>query len=199
MASPKLALPFVVTFTTAAMACGGTAVVQGGGGGSGGAGSSSSANTGATSTASSNSSSATGNPNDCPAEAPGPFQQCTSSSVCNYDVACQSGTVNLQFTCDANGGRWQLTPTACDQPHDSCPGTEYHCIDSWQMPEATNPPAPCPDTPPEPGAECFPGGFGGVWEYCGYRCDDTPEAAWTLAHCPTDAMPVWQYDEACAP
>lgn len=206
----SLRTPFVVTVGSSALlgvACGGNVVVDPGG--SGGAGTStattsSNATTG-TGTAVVTSSSGTtmtttGPMPECPPELPNGYTLCDvpESVVCTYDVSCQSGNVALSFQCTDE--TWQVLPQMCAQPYDSCPGTELYCSGQWLLPQGTNPPSPCPDTAPTAGATCFAGGFGGVWEQCGYPCDDSPNAPWTVATCTstdpnTDGM--WTYDGAC--
>ena len=191
MASMHLKVPFVVTIAAAAAACGGTAVVESGSGGS------SSGNTTATTSGQTTATTGTGNTLECPASPPDGYTQCDPGpGVCTYDVACQSGTVALSFTCAE--GWWEIQPTACEQPYDSCPGTEYYCNGEWIMPQGTNPPSPCPDTAPLAGEPCFSGGMGGVWENCGYYCGPQAGSAWTVASCPfDDPESVWQYDGVC--
>jgi hypothetical protein len=202
----SLRLPFVVTVAaTSAGACGGIAVVEtdpSGAGGSTSAGpTSTSAGNGTGSSAISASSAAStsivGTPTDCPATHPQSFQQCTSSSVCTYDVSCQSGIVSLSFVCGEYA--WELLPGSCTVPYDSCPGTDFYCDTSWSMPVGSNPPSPCPEVPPPPGEACFWGGMGGVWEHCGYRCQlGNPDSEWTIATCggPADQS-SWSYDGVC--
>ena len=200
-------LPFVVTFATAATAagaCGGIAIVENdttGGGGSAtgtGTGTGTSASTSSTATSGPASSSSTGNPIDCPPTSPSGYVPCeVSPGVCSYDVACQSGQVNLSFTCAS--GYWEIVPSPCAFPYDSCPGTEYYCDSSWWMPTATNPPSPCPEEPPPAGEPCTTGGMGGVWEHCGYRCKlGDPSAQWTIATCTSDVgSGFWVYEGVC--
>lgn len=199
----SLRLPFVVTVgMTGAAACGGNIYVQGeesGGGGEGGSETTTvTSNGGGTVTVSTTSST---NPPACPPTLVDGYTSCEEyeGSFCSYDVSCQSGTVNLSFSCA--GGYWQVEPQACEQPYDSCPGTELYCDGSWWMPNATNPPSPCPTTIPPAGTPCFPGGMGGVWEHCGYSCGGDPElSGWIIASCEgkdPNGPHSWQPEGAC--
>lgn len=198
-----LRLPFVVT-VAAVGACGGIAVVDpdttGSGGSSTGTGTGAGTSTGAVTTATSGqaSSSASGNPITCPPTSPSGYDPCeVSDAVCSYDVACQSGQVGLSFTCAS--GYWEILPSPCALPYDSCPGTEYYCDVSWWMPTGTNPPSPCPQAPPPVGEPCMAGKMGAVWEHCGYRCElGDPGAEWTVATCTSDVgSGFWAYDGVC--
>ncbi len=196
----NLRFPFVVTFTataTATAACGGLAIVDADGHGTGaGGGTTGTSTTGAT-TATATASSSGGNIT-CPATAPSGYVSCEASpGVCSYPVSCQSGTVTLSFTCAE--GWWELEPSPCAQPYDSCPGTEYYCDGSWWMPTGTNPPSPCPEKPPPAGEPCVAGGMGGVWEHCGYHCTlGDPSSGWTVATCNNpNGEGVWTYDGTC--
>ncbi len=139
---------------------------------------------------------------NCPAEPPQPFDfDCGDvplDAVCTYDVPCQSGDRQLTFSCDPDANGWMLEPTECALPHDSCPGTEYHCVSTWSMPIGTNPPAPCPAQPPTAGSACNDMQMGGFRSQCGYLCDDG--TTWTVATCEGadfDVDGAWAYDDAC--
>jgi hypothetical protein len=188
-----LRLPFVVTVATVS-ACAGKAIVDGeaqdGAGGTSASGSNGTTDAVVGSTT-------TGNDPQCPPSWPEPYVECTpSSSVCTYDVPCQSGTVAIGFQCVS--GYWETAETPCTLPYDSCAGTDYYCDGSWWMPTGTNPPSPCPDAAPRPLEPCFTGDFGGVWENCGYYCSPGG-STWTIATCVAgpDGNGAWQYDEAC--
>ena len=194
----RLSLPFVATVAASA-ACGGTAIVDAdaGSGGDAGGTTASVGSTGAGGTTSVGTTGVGAGP-ACPGEAPDGYATCEPhEALCTYEVACQSGVVTLEFGC--LDGTWSIGPDTCVEPYDSCPGTEYYCGDEgWWMPFASNPPSPCPAEPPQADTPCFTGGMGGVWEQCGYRCDDAPDAAWTIATCvmsPTGGS--WVYDGAC--
>lgn len=198
----RLSLPFVATVAATA-ACGGTAIVDGdGSSGSGGDGAgtttTSTTSTSGVGGATSVGSTGAGAGATCPAGPPDGYTTCEpNKALCLYDVACQSGTVTLEFGC--LDGTWSIGPDSCVEPYDSCPGTEYYCgEDGWWMPFASNPPSPCPTEPPPEGQACFTGGMGGVWEQCGYRCDGAPDGDWTIATCvqgPSGG--AWVYDGAC--
>lgn len=217
MSAKQLSKPFVLTLSVAAFACGTEVVVfsPGGSGGATGSSTSSNGSTGSesvTSTGSGTTDVATTSagpgggdvppPVDCPADPPSGYEACTieAGEQCVYDVACQSGVVELRFTCSADGYGWTVVDQACAQPYDSCPGTELYCDGSWWQPTGTNPPSPCPSEPPQEFSACYTGGFGGVWENCGYYCDDQ-STVWTVATCYGNANEegVWEYDSACAP
>jgi hypothetical protein len=200
----RLRLPFVVTVLgSAAVACGGKAVLDGdlGAGGDGGSGASGSGASGSGASGSgasgSGASGSGGIPIQCPAAPPGPDTPCSEPPVarCSYDVACQSGVVPLSFQCN---GIWEIVADSCVS-YDSCPGTEYYCLQTnWYMPSGSNPPTPCPSTAPPEGTPCQPVGMGGDWEYCGYWCPGS-QSAWTVATC-TQQAPMtyaWIYDGAC--
>lgn len=206
MARRALRFPFVVTVATTAAgaACSGAVFVDASGDGAGAAGgggasaSSVGSNGGSTSVATAVSSSS-GNPIICPAMSPSGYEQCDPApGVCTYEVACQSGTVSLSFTC-VEEGWWEIEPSPCPEPYDSCPGTEYYCDMGWFMPIGTNPPSPCPAMPPPNGDACYTGGMGGVWEHCGYHCAlGDPSTPWTVATCTeVDGLYGWTYDGAC--
>jgi hypothetical protein len=201
----SLRLPFVVTVVGSAIACGGTAVIDGdaGQGGATGSGASGSGATGSGASGSGASGSGASGPGggvsiQCPSERPNPYLECAepAGQRCSYEVKCQSGVVELEFEC-ANGF-WALAPTECRAPYDSCPGTEYYCDGQWWEPVGSNPPSPCPESAPPEGTPCYPGGMGGDWEHCGYLCAPEP-SAWTVASCLPDAtgQTTWQYDGAC--
>ena len=156
MASMHLKVPFVVTIAAAAAACGGTTVMETGSGGQ-------------------RLWQHHGhderpdhrhhrhrNTLECPTSPPDGYTQCDPGpGVCTYDVACQSGTVALSFTCTE--GWWELEPTACEQPYGLVSGTQYYCNGEWTMPQGTNPPSPCPDTRPPAGEPASPV----AWAACG--------------------------------
>jgi hypothetical protein len=129
----------------------------------------------------------------CPKEVPDGYTQCpVEGQTCVFDVACQSGTVSHTFSCSSYGN-WTLSVhPPCDEMYDSCPGTMLYCsANGWSMPEGTNPPSPCPATPPAEGSECYSGGFGGVYEFCGYPCGPSG-AGWQIAQCPySDTQSKW--------
>ena len=139
----------------------------------------------------------------CPPSPPDGFTQCKGDTPCSYNVKCQSGTQNIAFSCNEYGN-FSVGDQTCTPKFDSCPGTPLYCRTNgqWWIPSGTNPPSPCPVTPPEAGASCREGGFGGVWEKCGYPCKkaDTP---WMVATCtrkdPSNrrSPSTWQYDVAC--
>lgn len=123
----------------------------------------------------------------CPAAVPDSYTQCTEKGQsCTYDVQCQSGLITHTFSCSSLG-YWVLgVHPPCDKPFDSCPGTMLYCsTNGWNMPEGTNPPSPCPAAAPVEGAECYSGGFGGVYPDCGYACGPSG-SGWQVAHCPYD-------------
>ena len=136
----------------------------------------------------------------CPNGVPNWWDPCDAKgSSCTFDVDCQSGKVSFEFNCSSTG-YWTVSPGTCAQPYDSCSGTELHCTPGygWSMPQGTNPPAPCPSTPPPEGESCFSGGFGGVHEKCGYPCDPASKSGWTVATCPmSSSNSMWEYDGAC--
>jgi len=138
---------------------------------------------------------------NCPAEPPGPFDSdcdVPADALCLYDVACQSGERELAFSCDTETGNWELEPTTCALPHDSCPGTQYHCASTWRMPIGTNPPSPCPEQPVVAGNACNDMQMGGTYSQCGYFCADG--TTWTVATCDGADFVVdgiWTYDDAC--
>ncbi len=211
--------PFVITTAAAVssislMACGGstnsdsgtggTAGTSGSGGSTGGVGGS-----GGTGGAPGGSGGVGGTSVDaganCPPTVPGWYEQCTAGQSCNYDVACQSGAQSFNYVCNENSF-WDLAPKSCDKPYDSCPGTELYCNAGfgWSIPQGTNPPSPCPDTRPNPGDACSAAPMGGVWENCGYPCDATPTAKWTVLTCKYDpadptGQSTWESDGACGP
>lgn len=136
-------------------------------------------------------------------EMPTPYQACPDTGhpgTCLYDVACQSGVQTIAFSCTP-GSQWKLEPgQSCVYPHDSCPGTELYCATEWWMPEASNPPAPCPDPPPAQGSSCIWGVMGGVHQHCGYPCTEDPDDGWTVASCTGQNQEgVWDYDGVCGP
>jgi hypothetical protein len=141
-------------------------------------------------------------PVDCPAEPPSPYAVCRlpEDGACTYTIDCQSGPVELTFTCSEDAFGWVVAAKDCDYEYDSCPGTELYCVGQWWMPEGTNPPSPCPNPPPTEFSPCTTGAFGGVHQHCGYPCEDDASSGWTIATCSGDfAEGVWEYDSACAP
>ncbi len=138
----------------------------------------------------------------CPAEPPGSsfgYKKCpVIGASCQYDVKCQSGTQKFTFNCDKNG-YWNVAPQKCALAYDSCPNTDLYCSTQWMIPQGTNPPSPCPTTKPTAGDKCFAGGFGGVWENCGYRCDSSPNSKWTVMSCKyvPNVDSKWESDGAC--
>ena len=195
----RLRVPFVMTVSTlsaAAVACGGTAVIDPSGAGGNASSSSTSSSSASNSSASNSSSSgAGGNGSDCPPTVPTAATPCSlvKSKSCSYIVACQSGDVSLSFTCSKDDP-WQVVAgILCSYPHDSCPGTELYCSGQWSLPQGTNPPAPCPATIPAAGGMCQSFGFGGVWDKCGYPCDGSDVASgWKVATCGGDPG-QWQH------
>jgi hypothetical protein len=156
-------------------------------------------------------------PPACPATPPGitPAEQCTpevqQAGGCRYSVTCQSGAVDLTFTCKPDGSSvvlWSVVPEACSFPQDTCAGTPTYCTGtSWATRPPANPPPlcglGCPETKPAPGdARCldcneFCGCSGAS---CGYRCPSgegwTVGAAYSAgSECTTG---VWLFDGACA-
>jgi hypothetical protein len=133
----------------------------------------------------------------CPAQPPGQWDECPPevalSGGCAYSLACQGGQVTLVYQCSTSGyGTWQIVPQACQHLFDSCPGTDVNCWGgTWQMPEGTNPPPPCPPERPALGDACAVG-FGGS-ATCGYRCQDG--TGWTVASC--SALSSWILDGEC--
>ncbi len=178
---PKmLRVPFVLTCSAvaavAAVACGSEVTVKGEG---------------------------TPNPN-CPETAPTTYEECAlgPGETCLYELDCQSGPTSIQFTCHEDGYGWRTVQgQACRESHDSCPGTELYCAEQWGMPYGTNPPAPCPVTPPVPGSECSVLAMGAVRSMCGYRCDGDRDGAWQVATCSGSSGPLekgsWAYDDSC--
>lgn len=138
----------------------------------------------------------------CPPDPPGSgfgYMKCpVKGASCSYDVACQSGLQKFTFNCDSTG-YWNVATKKCDQPYDSCPKSDLYCSGEWSVPQGTNPPSPCPATLPKAGDKCTAGGFGGVWENCGYRCDASPNAKWTVMSCKYDPTTpsTWTSDGAC--
>jgi hypothetical protein len=149
----------------------------------------------------------------CPETPPDltPAAECTPGTHCRYSVECQSGPVELDFTCALDGSlvvQWNVTPDACAFPFDSCPGTNARCIDgAWRTQQPSDPPQPCertcPDVRPEPGqAQCVACSFDcSVCDgpRCGYRCPSGD--GWTV----TTPIPgeegcglgMWVFDGAC--
>ncbi len=188
---------------------GGTAGTSGsgtGGTGTGGTAGVGGGGTGGTSgTSGSSGSAGSGGGYNCPTELPGTWDTCDlpAGAVCKWDVKCQSGVVAIEMECDPASGfaGWKMVPKACTKPYDSCPNTDLYCSDTWTKPMGTNPPAPCPATPPKAGEQCYSGGFGGVWPNCGYACS-TGSSDWTIATCDPNydgGSSVWQLDGACDP
>jgi hypothetical protein len=212
--SKHLRQPFVLTLSVAALACGQEVVTfssSGSGGSSSSTGNGTSSN-GTTSGSGGNgtsSSSSVGQggaggstPLNCPAKAPSAYDQCTleGEGACTYTIECQSGPVELSFTCSESEYGWRVLEQPCDFEYDSCPGTELYCSGTWWMPQGTNPPAPCPDEMPAENATCFGGGFGGVHEHCGYRCESDP-SVWSVTTCYSEPGMdgEWESDGACEP
>ncbi len=143
-----------------------------------------------------------GNPATCPSAIPGSYgaAPCEAKGVsCNYPLDCQGGPIIANIFC-TGAGPWRLTPQPCTQPYDSCPGTDLYCSgNTWSTPIGGNPPSPCPGTLPEEGSSCYPVGFGGVREYCGYPCASTGN--WVVARCPHPSIgeysSTWSHDQAC--
>ncbi|MCE7888248.1 MAG: hypothetical protein DYH12_00850 [Sorangiineae bacterium PRO1] len=99
---------------------------------------------------------------------------------------------------------WQIEPKACDpaKPYDSCPNTDLYCgSGGWSIPQGTNPPSPCPSVPPKLGEQCYAGGFGGVWESCGYPCSTASgTSGWTVMKClynPDGGPSAWEVGTDC--
>lgn len=219
--SRRLRAPFVTiaisTLSVGAVACGNEVTIFGEGAtGSGGASSSTGSGSGSGTTGSGSTSGSTGSSTtvstgatgaggstsvDCPAEPPTAYSQCaTEEGACFYTFDCQSGPVELSFACSKESGYWTLVEQACEYEYDSCPGTELYCAGQWWLPEATNPPSPCPDPAPAEFSECYSGGFGGVHPHCGYPCEDDASSGWTVATCSGEfEAGTWEYDSACAP
>jgi len=154
---------------------------------------------------------------DCPATPPNltPAEVCTpavqQAGGCRYRVDCQSGPVDLTFTCKQDGSSvvmWSVVSDTCSSPFDSCPGANPRCYTGiWVSQAPSNPPQPCPETCPEtkpaPGtAVCFACSQDCAIcsaSSCGYRCSSG--GAWTVgstyragAGC---ANGVWLFDGAC--
>ena len=141
---------------------------------------------------------------NCPTERPTAYDACALKlgESCSYDVACQSGTQRIAFECQSdNGTGWQVVEgQSCMLAYDSCPNTELYCGEQWTMPLATNPPAPCPNTPPAVSTSCEANVMGAVRERCGYRCGDDANAAWQVLHCQAaaDSMTgMWVVEKSC--
>ena len=212
-ANSKLRAPFIITLSTisVAAACGSEVTTfsetsSAGGGGSVATSTSDTGGNSSTSTVSTTSVTTGGGnmPDDCPADPPSAYELCTLSNpsgVCKYTHDCQSGLVELGYTCSPENGMWMLVEQPCDYEYDSCPGTELYCSGIWWMPTATNPPAPCPDPKPQEGSPCYSGGFGGVHHHCGYTCGEDVSTGWTIATCYSEAIDdgVWEFDDVCAP
>lgn len=223
-------MPFVVTATlvgSAATACGGetdspgtaatggvggSGATGGGGatGGSGGTGATGgSSGTGATGGAAGGGamggSGGTDGGTACPPTMPMASNCTVDAGVkCSYDVECQGGKHTFVLTCEGTTYKeWTLAPQACDpkKPFDSCANTQLHCSGTnWTLPQGTNPPSPCPATLPSPGDTCYSGGFGGVWEFCGYPCSTAGGAGWTVMTCPYNldgGQSTWAVSSAC--
>ncbi|MFP6685955.1 MAG: hypothetical protein VB934_14655 [Polyangiaceae bacterium] len=149
-------------------------------------------------------SSSGGNGPNCPATPPTAYDQCrlVAGESCVYDVPCQSGLRSIRFQCLGEDFGFRVAEgQACTRPHDSCPGTELHCVSEWGMPLGTNPPTPCPDTPALEGGECSTLEMGGVRENCGYPCNGDPEQGWQVATCAGSRGALetgaWIYDDGC--
>ncbi len=153
----------------------------------------------------------------CPATPPNltDATECTpeiqQAGGCRYHVECQSGPVDLTFTCKQDGSsvvQWTVTPDACSFPFDTCPGTNVRCHSGqWLTRQPGDPPQACPDTCPEtkpaPGAEtcitCPADCTLCATVSCGYRCSSG--SGWTVG---TTVAPdagctsgIWQFDDAC--
>lgn len=205
--SGRLRMPFLVTVSVSALACGGEVVLQeGAGGGASTSTSSAGGSIGTTGVSASSGEPSTGTgtvnppPPACPPEAPDAYTSCDlePGQTCTYDVSCQSGLRTLSFRCGALG-LYEFADQACEVPYDSCPGTEYYCDGTWWMPNSTNPPSPCPQDAPMGGDACLVGEMGGDWPYCGYACDGVDASnGWTVLSCVgPDGDQQWFTDGAC--
>lgn len=138
---------------------------------------------------------------NCPPTVPGSSPPCSQGQSCSYDVNCQSGVQSFEYVCNQHS-TWEVTAKSCDKPYDSCPGTELYCNgnDGWFYPQGSNPPYPCPESRPSAGVPCQIN-FNGTWEHCGYPCDSSPTAKWTVSTCAYDSTSLsgrsWQSDGAC--
>lgn len=140
----------------------------------------------------------------CPPDPPSAFATCAQGTTCKYDIACQSGKQTFTYVCQgATYQAWAINAKSCDptKPYDSCPKTDLYCgTGGWSIPQGTNPPSPCPETAPLAGATCYAGGFGGVWENCGYPCKTASGSGWTVMKCsynPDGGPSSWEVGTAC--
>jgi hypothetical protein len=144
-------------------------------------------------------------PIDCPLQAPTAYDSCTlkPGESCTYTASCQSGDRAIAYECqDESGTGWQVVPgQSCTQPYDSCPGTELYCGNEWGMPLYTNPPSPCPDSPPAVATSCSINVMGAVHERCGYSCGADSSEGWHVLRCEANADGSmdgsWAYEKTC--
>jgi hypothetical protein len=135
------------------------------------------------------------------------YAECQVGARCQDVTNCTSATQEtFVFECTDSGTytRWTIANTdlSCDKPYAECNGQfgRYSCADPmWLYSGAGgNPPAPCPQTLPEEGSDCYAGaGFGADPPACGYPCADG--SGWTVTGCVSNAdlTASWQSDGAC--
>lgn len=145
---------------------------------------------------------------------------CTPGQRCTLPLTCTSGAArSLEYVCQEDGSDYALAPdqagSACANPYEGCSapaGITYDCRDErWAYyGGGGNPPAPCPGSMPEEGANCrFGDSFGADRAACGYPCAD--DGDWTVIGCVDSGEGgaggdftsrwgegVWQGDDACS-
>ncbi len=137
------------------------------------------------------------------------YSECQVGALCQYVTDCTSATQEtFVFECTDYGTyrSWALATTdlSCDEPYAQCAragqsGT-FTCIESTWLFSGVggNPPAPCPQTLPEEGSDCYAGaGFGADSTACGYPCAEGD--GWTVTGCQSNADQTgsWKGDGAC--